>query len=60
MHDGAGHRAELVTASQAVPLRPSLDGGNIGIAATGAAYAVRPAQLLQLLTAFLIAAEAVQ
>ena len=60
VHDSARSGAEMVTASQAVPLATALDAGHFHATATDTGNPVRPPQTLQVLSALLIIIETIK
>ena len=60
VHDGAGLDAEVVAASDAVPLAPAFDRAHVHIAAPGARNASGPSEQLQVVTALVVSIEAVK
>ena len=60
MHDRTGLDAEMITASDAVPLTPAFDRTHVHIAAPGACDTTGPAQRLQVIPAGVFVSETIQ
>ena len=60
VHDSSCRHAELIAATEAIPLRASLDPAHVHVSTTDAGHAVRPSNGFQMLSAICVIGEAVK